>query len=106
MNNPPRPTRRRALRAPAWPAQSVVEGRNRRGRLALSDVINPPAWPAPSHLGEASEGAAEAPSDTFRTLRTVALWGLIAAKILGGWGVQWDIRWHLLIGRDSFWIAP
>jgi hypothetical protein len=62
--------------------------------------------PAPSALGEASEGAAEAPSDNIRALRTVALGGLIAAKILGGWGVQWDIRWHLLIGRDSFWIAP
>jgi hypothetical protein len=22
------------------------------------------------------------------------------------WGTQWDIRWHLLIGRDSFWIPP
>ena len=21
-------------------------------------------------------------------------------------GLSWDIRWHLLIGRDSFWIAP
>ena len=25
---------------------------------------------------------------------------------MGGWGVQWDIQWHVLIGRDSFWIAP
>jgi hypothetical protein len=25
---------------------------------------------------------------------------------MGGWGVGWDIRWHLIIGRDSFWIAP
>jgi hypothetical protein len=39
-------------------------------------------------------------------LRRIALWGLLAAKMLGGWGVQWDIRWPLLIGRDSFWIAP
>jgi hypothetical protein len=39
-------------------------------------------------------------------LRTAALWGLLGAKTLGGWGVQWDIRWHLLIGRDSFWIPP
>ena len=22
------------------------------------------------------------------------------------WGTQWDIRWYLPIGRDSFWIAP
>ncbi len=41
-----------------------------------------------------------------RRLRVAALWGLLAAKMLGGWGVQWDIRWHLLIGRDSFWIPP
>jgi hypothetical protein len=39
-------------------------------------------------------------------IRALAFWGLIAAKALAGWGVQWDIRWHLLIGRDSFWIAP
>jgi hypothetical protein len=40
------------------------------------------------------------------TVRRAAFWGLLAAKTLGGWGVQWDIRWHLLIGRDSFWIPP
>jgi hypothetical protein len=39
-------------------------------------------------------------------LRRAALWGLIAAKIVGGWGVQWDIQWHVQIGRDSFWIPP
>jgi hypothetical protein len=41
-----------------------------------------------------------------RPLRAIALWGLLGAKLLAGWGVQWDIRWHLVIGRDSFWIAP
>jgi hypothetical protein len=40
------------------------------------------------------------------TLRRRALWALLAAKLIGGWGVGWDIRWHLVIGRDSFWIAP
>ena len=35
-----------------------------------------------------------------------ALWALLTAKLIGGWGVGWDIRWHLVIGRDSFWIAP
>jgi hypothetical protein len=30
----------------------------------------------------------------------------VAAKLVGGWGVQWDIQWHVRIGRDSFWIAP
>lgn len=40
------------------------------------------------------------------TVRRRALWALLAAKLVGGWGVGWDIRWHLIIGRDSFWIAP
>jgi hypothetical protein len=31
---------------------------------------------------------------------------MLAGKLLGGWGVTWDIQWHVLIGRDSFWIAP
>src|SRR5262245_22121226 len=46
-----------------------------------------------------------AAADT-RAVRVAALWGLLAAKTIGGWGVQWDIRWHLVIGRDSFWIPP
>jgi hypothetical protein len=45
-------------------------------------------------------------SADVRALRVAALCGLLGAKMLGGWGVQWDIRWHLVIGRDSFWIAP
>jgi hypothetical protein len=40
------------------------------------------------------------------TIRTVGLAGLLFAKMLGGWGLGWDIRWHLLIGRDSFSIPP
>ncbi|MBI4588922.1 MAG: hypothetical protein HY725_08780 [Candidatus Rokubacteria bacterium] len=31
---------------------------------------------------------------------------MLAAKLWGGWGVTWDIQWHVLIGRDSFWIPP
>jgi hypothetical protein len=38
--------------------------------------------------------------------RRVALWGLLATKVLGAWGLAWDIQWHMTIGRDSFWIAP
>ncbi len=38
--------------------------------------------------------------------RRAALWGMLVAKLWGGWGVTWDIEWHLLIGRDSFWIPP
>jgi hypothetical protein len=41
-----------------------------------------------------------------RALRRAALWTLLGAKLLAGWGVQWDIQWHVLIGRDSFWIPP
>jgi hypothetical protein len=40
------------------------------------------------------------------TVRRRALWALLVARLVGGWGVGWDIRWHLVIGRDSFWIAP
>ncbi|MBI4609282.1 MAG: hypothetical protein HY726_09745 [Candidatus Rokubacteria bacterium] len=34
------------------------------------------------------------------------LWAMLAAKVFGGWGVGWDIHWHIVIGRDSFWIPP
>jgi len=36
----------------------------------------------------------------------VALWVLLTGKLLGAWGLTWDIQWHLLIGRDTFWIPP
>jgi hypothetical protein len=38
--------------------------------------------------------------------RRAALWALLGVKLLAGWGTLWDIQWHILIGRDSFWIAP
>jgi hypothetical protein len=41
-----------------------------------------------------------------RAAQRRAFWLLLAAKLAGGWGVGWDIRWHILIGRDSFWIPP
>jgi hypothetical protein len=34
------------------------------------------------------------------------LWAMLGAKLLGAWGLHWDIQWHIRIGRDSFWIAP
>jgi hypothetical protein len=34
------------------------------------------------------------------------LWTLFAAHVLAAWGTQWDIQWHMRIGRDSFWIPP
>jgi hypothetical protein len=39
-------------------------------------------------------------------VRRTALWTLLAGLLLAGWGVRWDIQWHVQIGRDSFWIAP
>ena len=49
--------------------------------------------------------AADATADLM-AWRRAALWGLLAAKLISGWGVGWDIQWHILIGRDSFWIPP
>lgn len=39
-------------------------------------------------------------------VRRAAVWALLGAKLAAGWGLGWDIRWHVLIGRDSFWIPP
>jgi hypothetical protein len=49
--------------------------------------------------------AARASSETSALPRGV-LWALLVSKVIAGWGVQWDIQWHVTIGRDSFWIAP
>ena len=45
-------------------------------------------------------------ADASLAWRRAALWWLLGAKVISSWGVQWDIQWHTLIGRDSFWIAP
>ena len=47
-----------------------------------------------------------APGVASTTLARSVFWCLLGAKLLGGWGLRWDIQWHLRIGRDSFWIAP
>lgn len=39
-------------------------------------------------------------------VRRTVLWTVIGAKMLALWGLQWDIRWHIRIGRDSAWIPP
>jgi hypothetical protein len=39
-------------------------------------------------------------------VRRAALWAILVGLQLAGWGVRWDIQWHVQIGRDSFWIAP
>ena len=58
------------------------------------------------HLLTASSQGAVRPDSESTTLRRCALWALLVAKLVGAWGIGWDIRWHLIIGRDSFWIAP
>ena len=49
--------------------------------------------------------AVRAPAEAL-VLKRVVLWALLASKVVAGWGVQWDIQWHVVIGRDSFWIPP
>jgi uncharacterized membrane protein YbhN (UPF0104 family) len=55
-----------------------------------------------------SVGAHEAaPTVTLHlTVARAGLWTLLAAHLVTVCGTSWDIRWHLLIGRDSFWIPP
>src|SRR5262245_12797118 len=50
----------------------------------------------------------EAPRPIASTLAVaqVGLWVLLAGHLIATWGTQWDIQWHLTIGRDSFWIPP
>ena len=57
---------------------------------------------------EAWAGSSTVMADETATLllRRLALWAIVVAKAVAGWGVQWDIQWHIRIGRDSFWIAP
>jgi hypothetical protein len=59
-----------------------------------TDTLGPPA-------GEAAPSTSSA-----LAVGRAGLWILFAAHVVTGWGTQWDIQWHLRIGRDSFWIAP
>jgi hypothetical protein len=54
-------------------------------------------------LGRSTAAATRADSVGLYRL---ALWVLLGANLLAGWGVQWDIQWHVRIGRDTFWIPP
>jgi hypothetical protein len=58
------------------------------------------------HLSTAGGQGVVCPDAERTTLRRSALWALLVAKLVGAWGIGWDIRWHLIIGRDSVWIAP
>src|SRR2546422_8719363 len=53
-----------------------------------------------------ASAAAAAIADASLAWRRAALWGLLGAKVVSSWGVQWDIQWRTVIGRDSFWIPP
>ena len=56
-------------------------------------------------LGRPAGGAAASTPPALAVARA-GLWTLFAAKVVVGWGAQWDIQWHVTIGRDSFWIPP
>ncbi len=56
-------------------------------------------------LGLPAGGATASTPSALAVART-GLWTLFAAKVVAGWGTQWDIQWHVTIGRDSFWIPP
>ena len=43
---------------------------------------------------------------TDGSARRAAFWVIVASKLVAGWGLGWDIQWHVTIGRDSFWIPP
>lgn len=62
--------------------------------------------PTPTAVWTRPSARAREATDAERAVLRAGLWTLLAAKLLAQWGVQWDIQWHLLIGRDSFWIAP
>jgi hypothetical protein len=58
-----------------------------------------------SRLGTAAWSSAAIDVDVM-AMRRAAVWALLVSKLAAGWGLGWDIRWHILIGRDSFWIPP
>ncbi len=56
-------------------------------------------------LAALAPGVTASPASALAVAR-LGLWALLAAHVVAAWGTQWDIQWHLLIGRDSFWIPP
>jgi hypothetical protein len=65
----------------------------------------PAVLPAGTRLRASSDASVSA-TDGMLAVRRAVLWALLASKMLSGWGVRWDIQWHVRIGRDSFWIPP
>ena len=71
---------------------------------AATTISNRPSTARPAHSAAAIPRTARAADSAVAP--AAAVWALLLAKLAGGWGLGWDIRWHLLIGRDSFWIPP
>jgi hypothetical protein len=46
------------------------------------------------------------PHISERILRRTGAWLFLCFLLQGELGLAWDIRWHLLLGRNSFWIPP
>jgi len=55
---------------------------------------------------ETLRAPAVAGAPSLAAVARAGFWVLIVAHVVAGWGTQWDIQWHLRIGRDSFGIAP
>ena len=55
--------------------------------------------------GLGAERVRPASASTSAPMRA-GLWLLFAGHLVALWGTQWDVRWHMRIGRDSFWIPP
>lgn len=60
----------------------------------------------PPSAGTLTVRAAAAAAPPLTARARAGFWTLVGAHVLSAWGTQWDIQWHLRIGRDSFWIAP
>src|ERR1041384_2546535 len=54
----------------------------------------------------AASNVEAAPAVSTLALARAGLWALVVGHVVAAWGTQWDIQWHLRIGRDSFWIPP
>lgn len=59
----------------------------------------------PSGVAQPARGAAHAERREHH-LRLGAAVLLVVLLFLANLGLQWDIRWHGAVGRDSFWTAP
>jgi hypothetical protein len=63
---------------------------------------------SPAHTGTLERSTTSTPDTPLQSLSLyrAALWTSLASMLLAGWGIVWDIQWHALIGRHSFWIGP